>query len=194
MPMTEVNLLTDEKDQWACGRSVNGYMGGFPNGFLSRVQRQLGVDLENNDVLYPFGGLTPQRENWTVNDLRKGEPTGPDDEPLTCDTGYDARDLPDEWTDKYDVVLSDPPYGKDYASELYDLEFATPKSHMSEATRVVKPGGYVLILDQLVYNLDWSHKDHRVERETVIGVTTGPGMRIRALNVFRKPNTLRDYQ
>lgn len=189
----DTKLHTEDDEQWVCGRPMGGYRGSFPHGFLRRLHEDLGIDIHNQDVLYPFGGLTPRRDNWHVNDIRKGEPTGPDKDPLEADSSYDARDLPDEWTDEWPVVVSDPPYGEGYSEELYDLEYSKPGEHMSEATRVVEPGGHIVILDQLVYNLDWSHKEHPVERETVVTVTTGPGMRARAVNVFRKPERLGDF-
>lgn len=182
---------TDYTNLWPCGRPMGGYRGKFPHGFLERCNRNWGI--YHYETLFPFGGLTPKRDNWVVNDLRKGEPTGPNEEPLEADTGYDARDLPDEWTNKFDIVVSDPPYAEHYADDLYNVEYPKPSAHMREATRVCKPGGKVLILDQLVYQQDWAHEEHPVRREGIIGVTTGPNQRIRALNVFRVRSTLGDF-
>jgi len=50
------------------------------------------------------------------------------------------------------------------------------------------------VLDQLVYNLEWEHDDHPVEREKVTCITTGPNMRARVVNVFRKPDSLEAWQ
>lgn len=186
-PPTE--LLADDDELWACGRPISQYKGAFPRGFLKRVNDEL-CGLYHRKTLFPFGGATPDRDNWHINDLRMGEPVGPEDEPLQADSGHDARDLPDEWTDTWPVVVSDPPYGERYAHDLYGLEYARPGEHLAEASRAVKPGGHVLVLDQLVYNLEWCHDDHPLTREAIVGVTTGPGMRIRALNVLRKPGRL----
>jgi len=185
---------SSEDELWACGRAMGQYMGSFPNGFLPRVNDSLGLPIYNQDVLFPFGGITPRRENWYTNDIKKDKPTGPNDEPLPADYGYDARDLPNEWTDTWPIVISDPPYGESYSSELYDVEYPRPSDHFAEATRVVEPGGWIVILDQLVYNLEWADEAHRVEREQVSCITTGPGMRARVVNVFRKPNRLSDFE
>lgn len=184
-------FLVTDRELWACGRAIGHYRGTFPNGFLNRVDDRFGI--EHRDVLFPFGGATESRDNWTVNDIRKGELTGPDNTPLKADTGHDATDLPDAWTDTFDVVLSDPPYAPHYAEDLYGTDYPKPSSHFREASRVCKPGGTVLVLDQLVYNLTWAADDHSLKRDDVIGVTTGPGMRIRALNVFHKPASLDNW-
>jgi hypothetical protein len=189
----EATIHTDRNDLWPCGRPMGSYRGTFPEGFLSRLHDRIGIDIHNNDVLFPFGGLTPQRDNWHVNDIREGEPTGPNDDPLKADTGHDARDLPTEWVDSWPVVISDPPYGEGYSTDLYGTEYPRPSDHMAEATRVLEPGGTLVILDQLVYNLDWSHDHHPVTREQVATLTTGPGMRARAVNVFRKPERLNQF-
>ena len=193
MDRPRTNWYESEAELWACGRAMGQYLGTFPNGFLPRVNK-LGIPIYNETVLFPFGGITPQRSNWISNDIKQGEETGPNDEPLPADYGHDARDLPDEWTNTFPVVISDPPYGERYSEDLYDVEYPKPSAHFKEATRVVEPGGWVVVLDQLVYNLDWAHPDHRVTREQVAAITTGPGMRARVVNVFRKPQGLGPFQ
>lgn len=169
--------MTD--DLWVCGRPIGKYQGTFPRGFLDRVNREFGI--YNKTVLFPFGGITEQRDGWTINDI---------DESLNVDTNHDARNLPDDWTDRFDVVLSDPPYSEHYSEEYYDCEYPRPKTHFVEASRCVRPGGYLLILDWLVYK---NYCPDELNRETVIGVTCGPKLRIRALNVFRKKQSLDDF-
>lgn len=178
---------------WAAGRAVGQYIGSFPRGFLPRVNDKLGIPIYNETTLFPFGGITPQRSNWISNDIRKDEPTGPNDEPLPADHGYDARDLPQSWTNRFPIVVSDPPYGERYSEDLYGTDYPRPTDHFREACRVVEPGGWVVVLDQLVYNLDWAHDDYPVNRENIVCLTTGPNMRARVVNVFRKPDRLSDF-
>ncbi|AGM11326.1 AdoMet-MTase [Haloarcula hispanica tailed virus 1] len=184
-----VNYI-EQQEIWPCGRPMGKYRGMFPHGFLNRMDEQFGV--KNRYTLFPFGGITPDRENWVVNDI---------DEDLDVDTHHDARDLPDQWTDEFDVVLSDPPYSPGMAEELYDKEFPNPKSHFLESVRVLKPGGVLLILDWLVYQnytttkgMDIPEEVGQVERDTIIPITSGPNMRIRCVNVFRKPAKLGDFK
>ena len=54
-------------------------------------------------------------------------------------------------------------------------------SFIKEAVRITEPGGYICILHQLVYLTP-----KNTERYAVIGVTTGPNMRIRVLNIFKR--------
>jgi len=180
------------EDLWATGRAIGSYVGSFPNGFLPRISKY-GIPIYNEKVLFPFGGITPDRSNWISNDIKKDEPTGPNDEPLPADYGYDARDLPASWTNRFPIVISDPPYGQAYSEDLYGVEYPRPTDHFREACRVVEPGGWVVVLDQLVYNLDWAHDDHPVDREHIACLTTGPNMRARVVNIFRKPNRLGEF-
>jgi len=181
------------EDLWVTGRAMGKYVGSFPNGFLPRISKY-GIPIYNESVLFPFGGITPERDNWVSNDIKKGEPTGPNDEPLPADYGYDARDLPPDWTNYWPIVISDPPYGKNYSEDLYGVEYPGPSDHFAEACRVVEPGGWIVVLDQLVYNLEWAHDDHPVEREHIACLTTGPNMRARVVNIFRKPKGLTEWQ
>lgn len=73
-------------DHWACGRPMGPYRGKFPNGFLERCHDKWGI--YGRKTLFPFGGATPDRDNWTINDI---------EESLDVDTHHDATDLPDSW-------------------------------------------------------------------------------------------------
>jgi len=165
-------------DVKALGRPMGPHQGSFPHGFLSWLNDIHGIS--NKKVLFPFGGSTENRSNWTVNDIN---------EDLDVDTHYDARDLPDEWTESFDVVVSDPPYNEEYAQEYYDVEYPAPYDHFEEAVRVCREGGLVMILDWLVYQ---NYYDAQLKRLQPIGITCGPNTRIRVLSRFRKRNTLRE--
>lgn len=155
---------------------MNSYQGGFPHGLLDKLNRDYGI--YQKKTLFPFGGSTEQRSNWTINDIN---------EDLDVDKHHDARDLPEHWENKFEVVVSDPPYSEEYAEEYYDTDYPRPKSHFTEAVRVLQPGGYLIILDWLCYE---NYCPNKVEREGIYKVTSGPKQRIRALNVFRKFQTL----
>lgn len=178
--VTKVKQEAEIKEVWPCGRAMGKYQGAFPLGLLNRIQDNI-CDIKGAKVLYPFGGITPRKDHWTVNDIN---------EDLDVDTHHDARDLPDKWKEEFDVVISDPPYSEHYADEYYDCEYPKPKEHFTEAAKCVRPGGYFLILDWLVYQ---NYRPNKLEREKIIGVTSGPKQRIRALNVFRKYNTLDEF-
>jgi len=109
----------------------NKYKGGFPLHFETRLYRSLGSPPEAS-ILHPFGG---RADIGLINDLN------PEVEP---DTMHDAHCLPEEWADRFQVVLLDPPYDDKHSRELYDTGKLHPKKFMAEAVRVCKPGGYVV--------------------------------------------------
>jgi hypothetical protein len=96
-----------------------------------------------------------------------------------------VRSIPD---DTYDVVLIDSPYDAGnvtYSSKLYGTKPLRPYDFVSlHAKKVniaekVRLGGVVAILRQLVYK-----NQPECVRLGVLGITTGPSMRIRPLNLF----------
>jgi len=175
--MTKAELKTTELK--ALGRPMGPYNGCFPHGFMSFLERKFGIS--NKRVLFPFGGTTESKEMWTVNDIN---------EDLDVDTHHDATDLPAEWTNKFDIVVSDPPYNEKYAKEYYDVEYPRPYDHYREGARVVKEGGLLLILDWLVYQ---NYLEDKLKRKQPIAITCGPNTRIRVLNIFRKRNSLNGF-
>lgn len=80
-------------------------------------------------------------------------------------------------------VMADPPYGPDYARELWDLEdvYPTPTVLLREACRILAPGGRVAFLHHIMPALP-----DGLERLHTIGVTTGAGYRIRALTIAER--------
>ncbi len=174
--------MNKDKTFWACGRAMGGYPGSFPHGFLNRCDERF--DIYDNKCLFPFGGAMPKDVSggaeWTVNDIN----------PEMGHTTHNATDMPESWSGAFDVVLCDPPYGEGWADELYDLDHPGYKSLWKEGGRCVKKGGYLLILDHLVYTNYSTKKGNSIknsfEREHPIAITTGPNMRIRVLNIFKK--------
>jgi SAM-dependent methyltransferase len=94
----------------------------------------------------------------------------------------DARVLPFR-TASVEAIMADPPYEVDYAEALWGLgkRYPTPTVLLSEAARVLRPGGKVAFLHHIEPILPPTLK-----RVTVVGITTGPGYRIRALTIARR--------
>ena len=161
-------------DFWPCGRPTGKYRGKYPKGFIRRLKEI--IPLEDVQVIHLFAG--------------KSTKINPTD--ITVDINPDvAPDLLEDCTAKLSikddfakVTLIDPPYdsaGMAYGKILYGTKFVKPYSFIKEAVRITEPGGYICILHQLVYLTP-----KNTERYAVISVTTGPNMRIRVLNIFKR--------
>lgn len=177
--------------KWACARARGPYRGRFPGGFMERLETMLYVfnlvpDFNPNRtmMLFVFGGSVVKKDNLHTIDIRQ------ETNPTFCGdaTRLEFMDtIPDEF---YDLIIIDPPYnvpgGRNYAEELYGTkpfrpyDFAGNKGHPNIATKVKKKG-VVFILHQMVYK-----KIPLCERIGVGAISTGPGMRMRALNMFIK--------
>lgn len=166
-----------EEQHWACGRPMSKYKGGYPEGFLQRLDEKL--KFKDKKILTLFCGSSTFGD--TVDIKEEVKPTYVAD----C-----RKELPIE-SKKYDIVIADPPYDSlniTYSDKLYKEGIVKPYSFVKEAVRVLKKGGYLCILHQLVYKCP-----DDVERYAVIPITTGPNQRIRVLNIFRKINNLDEY-
>jgi len=158
---------------WACPRPMGRYRGKYPKGYLNRLANF--VDFEEAKILHLFGGSIISNKNSITMDIN------PDMNPDIVGDVRDGIPLPDE---SIDIVDVDPPYDSDfkvYGQKLFGTDYVKPYSFVKEAVRVLKKGGYLCILHQLVYMTP-----EGCERKGVIAVTTGSNMRIRVLNIFRK--------
>lgn len=100
----------------------------------------------------------------------------------SCSVVGDARELPFR-TASVRWIMADPPYDVDYAETLWRLgkRYPTPIVLLREATRVLVPGGLIAFLHHLVPILPAG-----LERVRLIGLSTGPGYRMRALTIARR--------
>lgn len=159
---------------WSCGRPMSKYKGAYPIGFLNRLNKRIGLD--EKKVLTLFCGSSDYGD--TVDIKREVHPTFNAD----CRCCLPIKDS------SYDIVIADPPYDSQnivYSDKLYNEDVVKPYSFIKESVRVLIPGGYLAILHQLVYICP-----DEMERYAVIPITTGPNLRIRVLNIFRKKQTL----
>lgn len=104
----------------------------------------------------------------------------------SCSVVGDARRLP-IGTATVRWVMVDPPYGEEYAQALWGTGkvYPTPAAILKECARILRPGGGVAFLHQIVPAMPQG-----LVRVETLGITTGPGYRIRALTIARRPATL----
>jgi len=98
------------------------------------------------------------------------------------DVVADARAVPFR-DESFDWVMVDPPYAESYAENLYGTggRYPTPGELLSEAARLLRPGGRVGLLHFIVPMV---RRPLRIVR--VYGVTTGCGYAIRAWTLLEK--------
>lgn len=166
---------------WACGRPMKAYRGAYPERYLERLEEI--ISMKGKQVVHLFAGTSSKinKSDVTVDITESVEPDLLED----CTKKISIKD------NFADVVLVDPPYDTDkmiYGQPLYGTDYVKPYSFCNEAVRITKPGGFICILHQLVYK---TLKD--TDRYAIIPITTGPNMRIRVLNIFRKKNRLTDF-
>lgn len=140
--------------------------GGYPQGFIELAARLMHIQ-DLGAVVHLCSGSVRGRRTF---DIRRDTP---------CATIGDCRRLPVR-SCSVDAIMCDPPYGPDYAEELWGLGkvYPTPIVLLREAARILRPGGKVAFLHQLVPILPPG-----LDRDGVWGVSTGPGYRMRALTI-----------
>ena len=143
--------------------------GGFPIGFLEWVFEELGVR-NATKVLHICSGsvITGVRV-----DIRRS--TRPD-------VVANALKLPFK-NNTFEFVISDPPYSKEYAENLYGTGQFYPSPHLltDEALRVLRVGGKFGLLHPMIPKF---HKPGKLIG--TYGITTGIGYNIRAFSVLTK--------
>jgi len=160
---------------WACTRPCGPYTGLWPSGLLERLWVLIG---KQKSVFQPFKGLSKVGIGCDWNRNVKPEIVA------------DAQQLPIR-DESFDCVLMDPPYSETYVAHYSELDqrikrtkpkFSFYKS-LQEGARIVKPGGFLVILHTLIPKHVGRDKFRRF---ATIGISTGPNKRIRCLTVFRK--------
>lgn len=114
---------------WACGRPMAKYKGAYPEGFIQRVEKVVG--LKNKKVLSLFSGSSTVGD--TVDIKAETNPTYVAD----CRVKLPIK------SKSYDVVIADPPYDSQnitYSNKLYKEDVVRPYSFVDEAVRVLRGG------------------------------------------------------
>ena len=120
------------RDIWCLGPNGTGYPGGFPRGLMPLVLRRW----NGTKKLMLFSGSFHKR-GWETVDIK------PETKPSFV---MNAEELPNEWTEKFDLVFADPPYSKEESLKLYNLPYFNIFKLMNEMARVTKPGGHMIFL------------------------------------------------
>jgi len=160
---------------WACSRPHGKYVGIWPIGLTERIFTLIG---KPKLILEPFAGTS--RLGIAIDWNREVKPH----------IVADAQKLPVR-DNCIDMVLMDPPYDTTMILRYSDLDQRIKRAKprfsfykaMEEGARVVKPGGYLVVLHTLIPKHPGRLNFRRI---ATIGISTGPNKRIRALSIFRK--------
>jgi len=154
---------------WLCGPpSKNGRKQQYPSRFEYNLHRYYPEVFDKN-TLHMFSGT----RNWGI--------TTDIDKQTDCDYVCDYQNIPLA-SNSISYIIADPPYANHYQNEWYG-DLPKPKLILKEASRLVKPGGLILILHIIIIP---AYKEFNVKRIALHPILTGPNNAIRVLNVFRK--------
>lgn len=156
--------IFDAKPAFELGPIPEG--GGYPLGFVELAARLMEIQ-DLGAVVHLCSGSVRGRRTF---DIRA------EVEPASI---ADCRRLPVR-SCSVDAIMVDPPYGQDYAEAIWGLGkvYPTPIVLLRECARILRPGGKVAMLHQLVPIIPAG-----LDRVGVWGVSTGPGYRMRALTI-----------
>ena len=166
------------RDIWCLGTG-SGYPGAFPRGLINKVLKKWNG--QKRIMLFSGNFHAPSWETLDIKESNKPTYT------------LNAEQLPQEWTNKYDLVFADPPYSKEEALSLYNVPYFNVHKTINEMARITKPAGHMIFLHRLIPQTFPNDTEHfkRMHIVGIVGVFTISGYsNIRALTVWRKQETL----
>lgn len=171
----------------ACYKNPNKLYGAYPYGYLERVHSMFP---DARKILHVFsGGMTvehaflPVRANFppvSPVTIELVDMHGPDEGRYPTWQG-DVTAMPEEWADRFDLVLADPPYSAADAVK-YDCPAPNRAKVMRELHRVTANGGNLVWLDQV-----WPmHRKDMWKTWGHIGLVRSTNHRMRLVSMFQK--------
>ena len=160
---------------WLLGNQyqTSGYYGAYPHGYLDRIEA-IFPELKSDEtgIMHLFSG--------SLGENRKGIKI--DINPEKSDRPCDAHKLSEYFdVNSLDFVLADPPYSIEDA-EHYGTPMVKRQVVFKEAIKVLRPGGHLIWLDQVLPN----HSKDVVNWMLAIGIVKSTNHRVRAVFGFEK--------
>ena len=149
------------------------YKGGFPLWFEEKLLTLYGFDYKKDDlktkVLHMFAGKT--KYGYRVDIRNETNP----------DAIINCHELPESWTDKWELVILDPPYSNKESTCMYETGPLKPTKYLSEAVRVTKPNGLIA-----AYHILKLPRPKGTIHDRIITVITRTWHKARICTIFRK--------
>lgn len=155
---------------WLMGNryKTSGYYGAYPYGYLNRV---MAMFPDASSILHVFSGSLPPGP-YTRLDIRPE---------MNPDVVGDAHHLSSLFRERpFDLILADPPYSVEDA-EHYGRPMVKRQIVLRECLSVLKPGGWVIWLDQVLPN----YRKAEVDLAMIICMIRSTNHRVRAVFGFR---------
>lgn len=165
-------------DRWLYGiwmignnyQSANQFYGEYPASYVNRI---MSMFPDSESILHLFSGslnYTAKGTNFDIN---------PD---LKPDVVGDAHNLSKYFPqNEFDLIMADPPYTAE-DSIHYGTPMINRSKVISEAVKILKPGGYIVWLDQVLP----MYRKVDIELVGTIGVIRSTNHRFRVVSIFRK--------
>lgn len=153
------------------------YKGGMPlycERWLLNLARDI-IDNPKAKVLNLFCGMNQEGFRVDIN---------PEVKP---DLLYDAHKLTDKLTNRFDIILADPPYSNEESKELYGTGKLNYKKWTAEASKLLNDGGLLIVYHKYVMpNPD--PKIYSVIKRVFVGTRTYHLPRVAIYFIKEPPN------
>jgi hypothetical protein len=158
---------------WVMGNNYqvkSEYYGGYPHGYLKRISL---LFPDRRDVLHLFSGKVD-------TDIIAGKTVdlNPDN---GADYVTDAHNLSEIITEKFDLILADPPYSVEDC-EHYGTVMIKRNVVLKESSKLLKTGGFIVWLDQVLP----MYKKTELRTVGYIGMVKSTNHRFRVITIFQK--------
>lgn len=142
--------------------------GQYPRGLIAKLLPLLRC--ERREILHVCSGALPHGEGIRVDIRPAARP----------DILADGRALPIA-AGSIAAVVIDPPYSEQYASSLYGVEYPRPGHLLTEAARVVRAGGRIVLVHYIT-----AAPPPGTRFVKALGMSTGFDMPMRAVSVYER--------
>lgn len=157
------------------GGNISSFYGSYQIEYLKRINSLFPDVKGKTEIVHLFSGSIPCCDDYTVVGL-------PDADNNTPDIVADAHELSSHLPFQPFLIFADPPYSIE-DSEHYADSMVNRAKVMSECAVVLKPGGYLVWIDQALPTFS----NDELNLVGAIGYIRSTGNRFRMVTIFRKP-------